>query len=170
MSKAIKPCGGERLVLTADTARDLMHANPISISAGAGVKDVASMLTDKGFSAAPVIDSAGRPVGVVTKTDLVVHLREHAEFASKKPEYFDRGELAKSAGEPIGRGFQVESVDRTKVSDIMTPAVFSVSPDLPAEKVVEHLRALHVHHVFVVDEVGVLIGVISAVDVLKHLR
>jgi predicted transcriptional regulator len=34
---------------------------------------------------------------------------------------------------------------------------------------VEQLLALNVHHLFVVDAAGVIIGVISPVDVLKQL-
>jgi len=52
----------------------------------------------------------------------------------------------------------------------MTPAVFSVGPDTPAAKVVHDLLSLNVHRLFVVDENGVLVGVISTIDVLRHLR
>jgi CBS domain-containing protein len=51
----------------------------------------------------------------------------------------------------------------------MTPAVFSVPPETPVGKVVEEMLALKVHHLFVVDGDGVLVGVISALDVLRHL-
>jgi CBS domain-containing protein len=52
----------------------------------------------------------------------------------------------------------------------MTPAVFSVTLDAPAAKVVEQMVELNVHQLFVVDPGGVLIGIINALDVLKHLR
>ena len=51
----------------------------------------------------------------------------------------------------------------------MTPAVFSVTPQTPASKVVAEMLALHVHRLFVVDNTGVLVGVITALDVLRHL-
>jgi CBS-domain-containing membrane protein len=51
----------------------------------------------------------------------------------------------------------------------MTPAVFSVRPDTPARSVVEQLLALNVHHLFVSDAAGVVVGVISPIDVLKKL-
>jgi CBS-domain-containing membrane protein len=52
----------------------------------------------------------------------------------------------------------------------MTPAVISVRPDTSARSVVEKLLNLHVHHLFVVDDTGVVIGVISPIDVLKKLE
>lgn len=50
-----------RLVLTAATAADLMTPNPVSVRDSATIKEAIAMLTDHGFSAAPVIDDAGRP-------------------------------------------------------------------------------------------------------------
>ena len=41
---------------------------------------------------------------------------------------------------------------------------------IPAAKVVEEMLALKVHRLFVVDEPGVLVGVVSALDVLRNLR
>jgi CBS-domain-containing membrane protein len=52
----------------------------------------------------------------------------------------------------------------------MTPAVFAIGPTTSAAKVVSDMIGLHVHRLFVVDEDGVLIGVISTMDVLKRLR
>ena len=52
----------------------------------------------------------------------------------------------------------------------MTPGVFCGRPEIAAGKVVEKMTALRVRRLFVVDVDGVLIGVISAFDVLRHLR
>ncbi len=52
----------------------------------------------------------------------------------------------------------------------MTPAVFSVTPQTPADKVVEQLVQLNVHQLYVVDEDQVLVGVVTALDVLRRLH
>ena len=123
-----------------------------------------------GFSGAPVINEAGRPVGVVSLSDIVVHDREKVEYLEPEPAYYQHHDLATRAGERLRSGFQVEKVDRTRVQDLMTPAVFCVSLDTPAASVVEQLRELNVHRLFVVDENGILVGVITALDVVRHLR
>jgi len=64
----------------------------------------------------------------------------------------------------------VVNVDSTCVSDIMTPVVFAVAPSTPARKVIDEMLARKVHRLFVVDGLGVLIGVISATDILGHMR
>ena len=55
------------------------------------------------------------------------------------------------------------------VSELMTPAIFSVSPDTPAANVIREMLALNVHRLFVVDADGVLVGVISPLDILRCL-
>jgi CBS domain-containing protein len=159
-----------RLALQADTAADLMSPNPVSVREDASLREALALLIDKGFSAAPVIDAAGRPVGVFSRSDILVHDRETAEHLRVEPEFYHNRELRTSAGEALGRGFQVEKVDRTRVRDLMTPAVFCVPPEAPAAKVIAELLKLKVHRLFVVDDNGVLVGVISAMDVLRHLQ
>jgi CBS domain-containing protein len=152
-----------RLALGAETAADLMTPNPVSVSADATVREAVGFLADKGFSAAPVIDEAGRPVGVLSQSDVVVHDREKVEYVPAAPEARGR------SGRRLPEGFQVESVDRTRVRNIMTPLVFCVTPETPAGRVVEEMLARNVHHLFVVDSDGVLVGVISTMDVLRNL-
>ena len=154
---ANKPAPGS-LSLDALVAADLMSDNPVSIRAEASVMEATALLTDRGFSAAPVIDEAGRPVGVVSRADILVHDRE---FHRLPPTLESR---------LVPEGFGVEDCDRAVVGDIMTPGIFAVAPNAPVSKVVEQMISLHVHQLFVVDEDGLLIGVVSALDVLRHLK
>ena len=131
------PCAS-RLALDAARAVDLMTANPMSIRAAATVPEAVAVLIEKGFSAAPVIDESGRPVGVVSRADILIHERERM------------------------RASEDRSFNTTLVRDIMTPAVFSVTPQTPVEQVVEQLLTLNVHQLYVVDEEQFLLGVISA--------
>jgi CBS domain-containing protein len=135
------------LALGTETAADLMTPNPVSIQEDAPLSELLALLSERGPGAAPVIDEAGHPVGVATHADLVIHERERR-----------RAGLGESNADP------------SRVRDIMTPAVFSVSPQVSVAKVVEEMQALGVHRLFVVDGNGVLVGTISALDVLRHLH
>jgi CBS domain-containing protein len=156
-------------MLAAGTAADLMTANPLSIQESASIREAVGFLTDKGFSAAPVIDRAGRPVGVVSRADILIHDREKVDYLEPKPEFFEEAELHTQSGEALKGGFQVERIDRACVRDIMTPVVFSVTPETPAARVVEQMVALKVHRLFVVGRDGVLVGVISTLDLVRNL-
>src|SRR5262249_41172982 len=104
------------------------------------------------------------------RADILVHDREKVSYVPPVPEYYDRSDLTLDTGEKLPDGFQVAAPDTTRVRDIMTPVVFSVVPEAPASRVVEDLVSLRVHRLFVVDRDGVLVGVISVLDVLRHLR
>ena len=56
------------------------------------------------------------------------------------------------------------------VREVMTPVVYFVRPDTPVTNVIEDLLDSAVHRLFVVDDDEVLIGVISTLDLLQHLR
>jgi CBS domain-containing protein len=156
---------GYPVTLEARTAADLMTPNPLSLRDDATLREAIAFLIDRGISGAPVIDEAGRPVGVLSQSDILVHDRENVEhFAA--PEHETGRPLPPSRWEE----FQIERVDTTLVRDLMTPAVFSIAAGAPAVTVIEELRELNVHRLFVIDADGALIGVISALDVLRHLR
>lgn len=152
------------LALRARTAADLMTPNPMSLEQDATLHEAVAWLVDRGISGAPVIDEAGRPVGVFSRTDVLMHDREEVQHLA--PPEIDYGT-------PLPRkwweGFQLERVDTTRVSDLMTPAVFCVKEDVSAWSVIEQLRELNVHRLFVVDNNGVLVGVITSLDVVRHL-
>ena len=71
-------------VLAAETARQLMVANPVSINAHATVREALTLLVDRGISAAPVINSAGHPVGVLSRADILRFDREHVDHAAPR--------------------------------------------------------------------------------------
>jgi predicted transcriptional regulator len=155
-----------RLALCAATAADLMAENPVSIGADVSLQEAATFLADKGFSAAPVIDEAGRPVGVLSTADIVVHDRKAIQEIPGNPEFYVGPDLSR----PNVRQANSAASGPIRVRDIMTPAVFSVPPDMAARQVIEAMLAEKVHRLFVVGSDGVLIGTISTVDILQHLK
>jgi len=151
------------LVLGAKVAADLMVADPISIRSEASATEAMTLFTDKGIAAAPVIDEAGRPIGVLSRSDLLVHHTQCVKQQAGEPGYtyaptFDSVPRPGAAPSPA------------TVTELMTPAVFAVSPSTPVHQVVNDMVGLRVHRLFVVDDAGVLVGVISAMDVLRHLQ
>jgi CBS domain-containing protein len=153
----------EMLTLQAQTAADLMATNPVSLRADATVEEAVMLFTNKGITAAPVIDEAGHPIGVLSRSDLLVHQRETSSAHPAAAPFFHDPSL-EARGRPAATSAHVV------VADLMTPAVFAVSPDAPTRRVVEEMVALNVHRLFVVDENGFLVGVISAMDVLRNLQ
>jgi CBS domain-containing protein len=156
------PC----MTLMAATAADLMTPDPVSIRETATVREAVALFADRGFGAAPVIDDAGRPVGVLSRTDVLLYDREVVRSAVAAGGV-GWDELPALCGR---EGYSVEVVDPTPIRELMTPVVFTIDLDTPANRVVEYMLAMKVHHLFVVDEDNCLVGVVSALDVVRHLR
>lgn len=154
---------GFTLTLKAKTAADLMTGGVVSLRAGASLREAVACFIDKGISAAPVIDEAGHPIGVLSQTDIVVHDREAIRHlpAFGGPVAYEETDLDE---------FQAEGADPATVHEVMTPAVFTIPATAPAPRVIEEMVAMNVHRLFVVDSSGVLVGVISTLDVLRRLE
>lgn len=117
--------------------RDLMTADPVSVRHGISVREAAAFLAARGIGAAPVVNDAGRAVGVLSRSDVL---------------------LAATAG-----------VDAAPVREVMTPAVIAVGPDGSTRDAADALVRHAVRRVFVVDEEGVPIGVVTASDLFRAL-
>lgn len=119
-------------------ARDLMTPNPVSVRHGITVREAAVFLEERGIGAAPVVNDAGRAVGVLSRSDTL---------------------LAVTAG-----------VDAAPVREVMTPSVIGVSPDATALDVSEVMARHMVRRVFVLDDDGVPVGVVSTTDLLRGIK
>jgi CBS domain-containing protein len=152
---------GADLTLGVKTALEMMTPHVVSIRADATVEEAAALLTDKGVTAVPVLGADGRPVGVLSRTDVVAHDCEAEVIPA------DAGDRPAPAGERV---LAAEKAGPARVGDIMTQFVFAVAPTAPAAVVVDAMLSLAVHRLFVTDPQGAIIGVISTTDVLRHLR
>jgi CBS domain-containing protein len=163
MSRAAVP-SPSALFLAAQTAEELMSSNPVSLREDATIPEAVALMTDRGYSAAPVIDEAGHPIGVISRTDILVHDREQVRHAQPAEDL-----EAAHRRRPRHEGFSIEIADSTRVRDIMTPTVFTVRVDTRAADVVKRMCELKVHQLFVVDGDNALVGVISALDIVRRL-
>jgi manganese-dependent inorganic pyrophosphatase len=80
-----------RMITLATPCHALMDAEPLTVRRDDLLSDVAGQIADVDYRAAVAVDSSGRPVGLVTRSDLVgpaprqVLLVDHAEQAQSVP-------------------------------------------------------------------------------------
>ena len=129
------------------------------------LRAAAHLLAGAQVSGAPVIDEAGHPIGVLSRADILVHDREQSRPGASDADLGAASTSTRWLEDPSGA-----TREPTRVRDLMTPAVFSVALETPADKVIAEMLALKVHRLFVVDPSGVLVGVISTLDVLRRLQ
>ena len=101
-------------------------------------------------------------------SDIVFHDRKAIQQTSGNPEFYVRSESDLTS--PNVNRTHLTAGGPTPVRDIMTPAVFSVPPEMAVHQVIQAMLAEKVHRLFVVGADGVLVGTINTVDVPQHLK
>ncbi len=133
-----------KYALLAETAAHVMSSDPVTVGPDLEVKAAIARMGDAGVGAVAVAGPDRRPLGVLSLSDVALA-------------------CARFEASPPGK----EAVVRVK--DLMTPRVFSVRPEEPVEAVIRKLISRNVHRLFVVDREGILVGVISAIDLIRNL-
>ena len=131
--------------------RDVMTSPVVSVQPATPVRAAAALLTERGFTALPVLDGDGDLVGIVTEADLLLDRIRH------------------DARSPLlNRELTTHPAPAT-VGDVMTREVFSARPFTDLADVADDMHRLGVRSVPVVDSGYALVGIVSRRDVLRTL-
>lgn len=129
-------------------AQDIMSTPAVTVPAGAPVSKAVKILSERGFSALPVVDGDGALVGVVSEADVISH-----RFAA--------------ADSPNGAGVTHEHTAQT-VQQVMTSHPTFVDQSASMGTIADAMISGHRRSIPVVDGVR-LVGVISRSDVMRSL-
>ena len=147
------------------TVRDIMDADPVSVTVADSVETVLHVMRDHDLSGVPVINEGGRCVGIITEADLVLS-DEGEDF--HLPHYFQLFggvvflERWSHFEERARKAFA------STAEDMMTPDPITIEPDATVDEAA-HLIASKKHNRLPVIEHGRLVGMVSRVDVLDGL-
>ena len=145
-------------------AEDIMNPDVLTVREDMLVRDLALFLTEREISGAPVVDGRGRPVGVVSETDVVSVDRAGRRDDGEPSSYYRRAYENRFSIETI-RGLRIEEGDLT-VADIMTPIVISVARDAPVSQVARLMLRDHIHRVMVREGESIA-GIVTSFDMLR---
>ena len=135
------------------TVRDVMTTSVIAVRGDTSFKEMAAMLGSSRVSGFPVIDQAGKVIGVVSETDMLI---KEADRASH-PELF--------AG--LRRSRDLQKAAGVTAAELMTSPPVTIGPDEPVQHAAFLMYDRAVERLPVVDEAGHLVGIVSQVDVLS---
>ena len=133
-----------------------MTGNVVSVPETVGYKDIVTMMEWRGVSAFPVVDAAGRVVGVVSGADLLVKEIGPESFAGP-------GGSLRASGR---RGERAKAAAVTAAELMSKPAV-TIAPDASVTEAAKLMYTRRVKRLPVVDDVGRLVGMVSRVDLLS---
>ena len=144
------------------TVGSLMSPPSLCLSPETSVRDAERRLGERRVTGAPVVDESGHAVGVLSQHDLIVHLAGMSTSGEAGHFYTDVDDYRELAGVPADRSV-------TQVSEIMTRDVVCVDRSTPVAEAATLMRSRRIHRLLVTDS-GVLVGLISSLDLLAAVE
>lgn len=143
----------EALAAAGTTAADVMTREVTTASPDDRVAAVAHLMVTRRLKRLPVVDTAGRVVGMLSRADI---LRTIGEGYRAWEEAAPVPEAARRAG-------------RITVADVMTRRVPVVSEDAPLPDVLDAVISTRLYRAVVVDREGRPVGVITDAELLRRV-
>ena len=132
------------------TVKDVMTTEVVAVRRETTFMQMAAVLRRYRVSALPVVDDAGRVLGVVSEADLLA--KEALSDPGPVAELVHRKDLRKAEGLTAG--------------DLMTSPPVTATPDDPVEQAARMMHFIRVKRLPVVNSGGQLVGIVSRSDVL----
>ena len=141
-------------------ASDVMSRDVVSIGPGAAVSQAIGLMLDRQISGLPVLDEAGKVVGILTEGDLL--RRSETGTERHRPRWL---EILMGPGRMAGEYVRTHG---RKVGEVMTRELISVTEDTPLDEVVALMERRRIKRVPVFAG-DALVGIVSRADLLRAL-
>lgn len=145
------------------TAKDIMTRDVFSVTQETDLKELAAMFVKHKVTAMPVVDDAGKLVGMISQTDLVEQDKPlHIPTVISLFDWVIYLESEKKFQE------EVEKVTARTVNEICSREPVTCGPETPVSEIASLMVDNKVHLVPVVDN-GNLVGVVARLDLIRSM-
>ncbi len=139
-------------------ASDIMVSPVITVRPNASVKDIAKLFLRRGISAVPVVDDAGKLVGIVSEGDLI----HRSEIGTERR----RSWWLLLVAEDQALAADYIKTHGIKISDVMTQAVITATPDTPLHEIAMTMEKNAIKRVPIVRD-GQLVGIVTRANLVQ---
>ena len=145
-------------------ARDVMTTEVVSFAVHEPITEAMRTLVEKGIDAGPVLDDAGKVVGMLSTGDLMVQ-----EAQLHAPTVINiLGGLIELPGSKKRFEHELEQAVAVDVEDAMSPDPVTCGPDDTVETVATLMHDNDISRVPVVED-GRLVGIVARGDILRAI-
>ena len=145
------------------TARDIMTTNVVTVKKDQPISDLSKLFIENHFNGVPVLDDAGKVIGVVTQGNLIEQNKKlHIPTVIA---LFDAVLFLESE-----KKFEsdVKKLTGSKIEDIYHKKPITVSPDTDLSEITTIMAEKDVHTLPVLED-DKLVGIIGKKDVIRAL-
>jgi predicted transcriptional regulator len=144
--------------------KDLMNPDVMTVADEMTTDELARYLIEREISGAPVVDSQGHLIGVVSMTDIGRNMADASDVESSRSSSFYRDIAADFTLEDPGERYIEERA--ITVRDVMTPVIYQVPVTASVAEAARIMVDQHIHRL-VVTQGKEPVGIITSMDVLK---
>lgn len=144
-------------------AKDIMTPDPVTLSPDTDIRTAVALLIEKKINGAPVVNAAGKVVGVLCQSDLVA---QQKQVTMPSLLAVLDGFIALSSRDDFER--EIKKIAASNVSQAMTPDPVTISPTTPIDEIATAMVNEKLYTLPVVDA-GKLVGVVGKEDILRTL-
>ena len=144
--------------------KDLMNPDIMTVADEMTTDELARYLIEREISGAPVVDSQGHLIGVVSMTDIGRNMAEPSDVELSRDSGFYRDIAADFTLEDSGERYVEERA--VTVRDVMTPVIHQVPVTASVTEAARVMVDQHIHRL-VVTQGKEPVGIITSMDVLK---
>ncbi|MET0214312.1 MAG: CBS domain-containing protein [Vicinamibacterales bacterium] len=146
------------------SVKDLMSPDIMTVADDMTTDALAEYLVEREISGAPVVDSQGHLIGVVSMTDIGRNVAEPSDADSPRNSGFYRDIAPDRTLEDLGQRYVEERA--VTVRDVMTPVIHQVSVTASFAEAARLMVDHHIHRL-VVTQGKEPVGIITSLDLLK---
>jgi CBS domain-containing protein len=136
------------------TVREVMTADPVTVTAATTFRELAGILAGQPVSGIPVLSRQGKVVGMIYESDLLAKDQFHQAPRTHQP------------GQPHGRALRAKANAAT-AGELMTTHPLTIGPDVTVAGAARVMDRYHLSCLPVVAEDGKLAGLLSPRDLLR---
>lgn len=145
------------------TVSTIMTTKVISVAPELPLERLIRLLVDHNVSGVPVVDKSGRPIGMVSRSDLISDDYAWAESRESMPWQRIAGQAVADDAEL----FSERNLAARTVEDLMTTAALEVSASATIREAAQMMINHHVHRLPVIDEGARMVGIVTTFDIAR---
>ena len=146
------------------TVADFMSRDVITVSPDTSIKDVLQLLADKHIWGLPVVDATQTLVGVISETDLLWQ-----ESGVTPPPYITLLDSIIYLKNPATYERDLHKALGQTAAEVMTKKPITIAPHQPLSEAARIMHDRHIHRLFVRDDQGKVIGVLTVGDIIRAM-
>ncbi len=148
----------------AKTVADVMTPDPIIVGPQTPLKEAIKILAQRRISGLPVVDEAGKLVGVISETDLLWQ-----ETGVEPPVYIMFLDSVIYLENPARHDQELHKALGQTVGDVMSDEPVTVKPDQPLRKAAKLMQEKSIRRLAVTDDAGKVIGILTPGDIVRAM-